>query len=84
MPRRRPVALPLNLADWALETVTVTQLAEYTGIPGRTIRYHCRTGVIVGAYRRNHKPESEWMIPIAEARRIEVAIGLTVKRLPAA
>lgn len=81
---RKPPPVISDLSQHALEFVYVRQLADYTGIPGRTLRYWCRTGIIAGASRRSPKPESEWRIPTEEARRIERECGLTTKRQPAA
>lgn len=78
--RGRKKAVPIDsLADYERHEVTIRQLADYLGVSARTLRYHCRHGLIRGARRRGIKPESEWLIPKDEALRLEHEAGLTVK-----
>jgi hypothetical protein len=65
--------------------VLLPELADYLGMPQRTLQVWCRNAWVPGARRRNpFTKRGDWVIPVASARQIEARLGLTGKRQPAA
>lgn len=46
-----------------IKTMTVEQVARRLGISGQTVRRHCETGILKGAYRKAPVTGSPWVIP---------------------
>lgn len=81
-PARRTLDTLDGLAPCAF--VRLPELADYLGMPHRTLQVWCRNAWIPGARRRNpFTTKGDWVIPVASARQIETRIGLS-KRPPAA
>ena len=83
----RPARRILDTLDGlaACAFVRLPELADYLGMPQRTLQVWCRNAWIPGARRRNPCPQKgDWLIPVWSAREIEIRIGLTSRRDPAA
>jgi hypothetical protein len=83
----RPARRILDTLDGlaACAFVRLPELADYLGMPQRTLQVWCRNAWIPGARRRNpFTTTGDWLIPVHSARQIEVRLGLTTKRQPAA